>query len=106
MSSCEDRSATGSYSFSDESRDQMCGREDNFDSCSELAQETRKIKLSDNSHDSNYFSLDSTDRKPGNSSAMEIKPSFINSYAQTNDIRYLLAPFWKSLLLPNEDGDT
>lgn len=103
----EDRSCTGSDSMGSKSRDQVCDDGDGF-----ATHRMAKLRLSDKSskeesghceqQDSGIFSGTFS----AGSSLETSKPSFMNSFAQSNDIRYLLAPFWLSIIAPNQDGDT
>lgn len=99
----EDRSSTGSDSFSDRNRNQMCGD-------TGLEQKTKELTLSckTKSYKSAGYQSDSgrdVEEPPMSYPGTE-KPSFLNSFAQSNDIRYLLAPFYKCLTTQNQDGDT
>ena len=103
----EDRSCTDSNSLGDKSRHQIC------DGGMELERKTANLTLSDESttHESGYFGLESRNFSEESSTNVEysneiLKPSFMNSFAQSNDIRYLLAALWPYLLKRNEDGDT
>ena len=120
LSSFEDRSTTDSESLNDKTRHEVC-KIKGYDCDDELVQKTKNISLSDKrrvnqlqvpveaqsslaSTDSGYDSLQSRSYTT-DSFDEQSKPSFIHSYAQTNDIRYILSANWKFLVVGNEDGD-
>ena len=120
MPSCNslvsDRSNT--QSFSDDScRDQKCC--DSSDSM-DLVRETRKLNIDDDCEISD--SIDGKERKnehtsidDGYTSLSSTQSSchfyiwmceYVRSFAQTPNLRHILAPIWPTLLNRNEDGDT
>ena len=102
-------------SFSDSSRDQKCG-----DSISmELVKQTEQLDIADDSGNSKSIDgsdskkCDSTDLGYASLQSMNFSSfSFhwmyecIRIFAQTQNLRYVLAPIWPTLLHRNDDGDT
>ncbi|CAB3992993.1 nuclear factor NF-kappa-B p105 subunit isoform X1 [Paramuricea clavata] len=115
-----DRSDTNSYSIDDISRDQKC-----VDSTDCILQKTKNLKISEpkicKSIDDGYASilsersvelpsLPSTNK--GQAMDHPFQHQYVSVYdcmrcfAQTQDFRYVLAPFWPTLLHRNDEGDT
>ena len=110
-----DRSNT--QSFSDDScRDQKCS---DWSDSMDLVRETGKLNIDDDCEIND--SIDGKERKnehtsidDGYTSLSSTQSSFpfiwmyecIRCFAQTQNLRYILAPIWPTLLNRNEDGDT
>ena len=116
-------SVTDSYSIDDgESSMQECSVTE------ELQQKTKEMKIENDvetevettrSTDEGYYTL-SLENKPAEVSVPSTDSVdgklvestkhaliwFLQCFARTNDLRYLLAPLWRLLLVQNEDGDT
>ena len=110
-----DRNCTGSDSMDDTSRDQRC---------SETLALTKRVEhlridAKHTSNDDGYSSMENKENQESlpsetdgkvinnfNASAYVTILQFIQSYAVTNDVRYLLAPYLGYLVDQNEDGDT
>lgn len=116
-----DRSNTNSYSIDDESRNQECS------ASMELTQKTAKLNINSdhfrqsddekcNSIDQGYKScslelLDEPDTRCEPVKVLSphknvLPYEYMRLYSQTEDVRFLLAPFWPMLLHQNDDGDT
>ena len=111
-----DRSNTNSYSIDDESRNQECSES------SELTRKTEQLDINsdqfrqcDDGYKSCSLDFDELlERRPEPKPTSPNPPprEYVSPYkcmrmfSQTEDVRYLLAPFWPMLLHQNDDGDT